>query len=71
MRALAQPREHERRRHGIEHGDASDGCQWIFGHEPERYSKAVGLDRVLTGKDVPEIRAHMRLSGKLGGVLEE
>jgi YHS domain-containing protein len=49
----------------------SDGCQWIFDHEPERYSKAVGLDRVLTGKDVPEIRAHMRLSGKLGGVLEE
>ena len=49
----------------------SDGCQWIFEHEPERYSKAVGLDRVLTGKDVAEIRAHMRLSGKLGGVLEE
>ncbi|MGH8998866.1 MAG: hypothetical protein ACRDY7_05690 [Acidimicrobiia bacterium] len=49
----------------------SDGCQWIFDHEPHRYSAAVPLDKVLTGKDVPEIRAHMRLSGKLGGVLEE
>jgi phenol hydroxylase P3 protein len=49
----------------------SDGCQWIFDHEPERYSRAVGLDRVLTGKDVGEIREHMRLFGKLGGVLEE
>jgi hypothetical protein len=49
----------------------SDGCQWIFDNEPERYSRAVGLDRVLTGKDVAEIREHMRLFGKLGGVLEE
>ncbi|MGH8974268.1 MAG: hypothetical protein ACRD0C_13845 [Acidimicrobiia bacterium] len=50
----------------------SEPCRWIFDHEPQRYSKAVTLDRVLTGKDVPEIRAAMGLHGKsMGGVLEE
>ncbi len=49
----------------------SDGCKWIFDHEPHRYSAGVTLDKVLTGKDVAEIRAHMHLSGKLGGVLDE
>src|SRR5581483_8079311 len=49
----------------------SDGCQWIFDHEPRRYSRATTMDRLLTGKDVPEIRSSMGLHESIGGVMGE
>lgn len=49
----------------------SDGCKWIFDHEPLRYSRSVTLDRLLTGKDPGQIREYSGLDARLGGVLDE
>lgn len=43
-------------------------CKWIFDHEPVRYSYHEPLDKLLNGRDVPEIRAYMGLSGADGTI---
>ncbi|MGH9000361.1 MAG: YHS domain-containing protein, partial [Acidimicrobiia bacterium] len=48
----------------------SEPCRWIFDNEPVRYSKAVTLDRILNGKDIPEIREYMGVDRNIGGLLE-
>lgn len=48
----------------------SEGCQYIFDHEPFRYSKRVTMDRQLNGLDVPAIRERMGLPKGIGGTLE-
>jgi YHS domain-containing protein len=47
----------------------SNGCKWIFDHEPFRYAHRVTMDRELNGLDVPEIRARMGLEKGAGGLL--
>lgn len=58
-------------RNGEAYWFCGEACKWIFDHEPVRYSKAVTVDKRLTGKEVNEIRDYFGLQGKLGGVLEE
>ncbi len=58
-----------------EYGDqvysfCSEPCAWIFDNEPVRYSKAVTMDKLLTGMDVPEIRAYMGLRAGHGGLID-
>jgi phenol hydroxylase P3 protein len=49
----------------------SEGCKWIFDHEPFRYSHRVTMERQLNGLDVPEIRAVMGLPDRnIGGQLK-
>jgi phenol/toluene 2-monooxygenase (NADH) P3/A3 len=48
----------------------SEGCKWIFDHEPHRYSHRVTLDRVFNGMDIPALRERMGLPKGIGGTLE-
>jgi phenol hydroxylase P3 protein len=47
----------------------SNGCKWIFDHEPFRYSHRVTPAKALNGLDVPELRDRMGLTKGLGGLL--
>jgi phenol hydroxylase P3 protein len=47
----------------------SNGCKYIFDHEPYRYAHRVTMERTLNGLDVPEIRQRMGLAPGLGGLL--
>jgi phenol hydroxylase P3 protein len=47
----------------------SNGCKWIFDHEPFRYAHRVTPSQTLNGLDVPELRTKMGLTKGLGGLL--
>lgn len=48
----------------------SDGCKFIFDHEPYRYGNRVTIDRKLNGLDVRQLRMRMGLPKGIGGVLK-